>query len=61
MTEQINGTNFQDVLLEGLLDLSKGTGDDAGTGGNMQELSQDFNLADALDELSTIQKSEQLV
>ena len=61
MTEQINGTNFQDVLLEGLLDLSKGTGDDAGTGGTMQELSQDFNLADALDELSTIQKSEQLV
>lgn len=57
MTEQINETNFGESLLE----LSKGTTDDAGTGGNKQELSQDFNLADALDELSIIQNSEQLV
>ncbi|MBC2135329.1 hypothetical protein HCA93_03270 [Listeria innocua] len=48
MTEDINATNFQ----QGLLDLSKATTDKTGTGGNIQELKQDFNLADALEELS---------
>ncbi|WP_167593932.1 hypothetical protein [Carnobacterium divergens] len=57
MTEDINATKFK----EGLTELSKGTTDKAGTGGNIQELKQDFNLADALEELSAIQGNDQMI
>ncbi|HDT9276026.1 TPA: hypothetical protein RF512_000602 [Listeria monocytogenes] len=56
MTEDINATNFQ----KGLLELSKSTTDKTGTGGNIQELKQDFNLADALEELSKDQGIQQM-
>ncbi|WP_167739753.1 hypothetical protein [Carnobacterium maltaromaticum] len=52
MTEDINATKFK----EGLTELSKGATDGTGTGGNIQELKQDFNLSDALEELSKPQR-----
>ncbi|WP_413537127.1 hypothetical protein [Carnobacterium divergens] len=56
MNKGINTTDFQ----EGLLELSKDTTDKAGTGGSIQELKQDFNLADALEELSRAQGIQQM-